>query len=119
MHQILGHRSKRSLLAGDNANVWQDIELRVYPGPLFTSCQISTTNKKAVLETPLKPKTTFKWVFMDIIPATSSKSLTKETSFSNYLLIVDAITKIPKRYGMENITTEEFIDKKICFRQDL
>ena len=28
--------------------------------------------------------------FMDIIPATSPKRLTGETTFSNYLLIVDA-----------------------------
>ena len=31
--------------------------------------------------------------------------------FSNYLLIVDAYYKIPKLYGMENITTAEVMDK--------
>ena len=31
---------------------------------------------------------------MDIIPATSSKILTKDTTFVNYLLIVDAYYKI-------------------------
>ena len=25
LHQILGHRSTRSLLAGDTANVWEDV----------------------------------------------------------------------------------------------
>ena len=34
LHQIFGHISTRSLLAGDTANVWQDIELRVDPDPL-------------------------------------------------------------------------------------
>ena len=38
---LLHHRSvnryKRSLLAGGNANVWQDIDIRVYPDPFFTS----------------------------------------------------------------------------------
>ena len=29
LHQRLGHRSTRSLFTGDNANVWEDIELRI------------------------------------------------------------------------------------------
>ena len=29
LHQGLGHRSTRSLLAGDTDNVWEDIELRI------------------------------------------------------------------------------------------
>ena len=82
-HQILGLISKRLLLAGDTANVWQDIELRVDPDPFCKSCQIFTINKKPRSNTPLKSKTPFKWVFVDIIPYTSSTSLTKDTNFSN------------------------------------
>ena len=33
LHQILCHRSTRLLLAGDNANVWEDIELIIDPYP--------------------------------------------------------------------------------------
>ena len=33
LHQRLGHRYTRSLLAGDIANVWEDIELRIDPDP--------------------------------------------------------------------------------------
>ena len=73
-------------------------------------------NKKARSKIPLKQKTPFKWVFMDIIPSTAPKSLTSDTTFSNYLLIVDAYSKIPKLYGMENITTEEVIDKLDMFQ---
>ena len=54
---------------------------------------------------------------MDIISAIPSKSLTKETTFSNYLLIVDAYSNIPKLYGMENITTEEVMDKLYMFQE--
>ena len=57
LNQILGHRSTRSLLDEDNVNVWQDIELRLYPDPFCTSFQISTINKKARSDTPLKAKT--------------------------------------------------------------
>ena len=44
---------------------------------------------------------------MDIIPSIAPKSLTSDTTFSNYLLIVDADYNIPKLCGMDNITTEE------------
>ena len=47
---------------------------------------------------------------MDIIPAKSYKILTKDITFANYLLIVDAYSIFPKNYGMENITTEEVKD---------
>ena len=58
-------------------------------------------NKKARSKIPLNPKAPFKWVFMDIIPSTAPKSLTSDITFSNYLLIVDAYSKIPKFYSME------------------
>ena len=46
LHKRLGHRSTRSLLAGDTANIWEDIELRIDPDPFCTSCQIYSMNKK-------------------------------------------------------------------------
>ena len=116
MHQILGHRSTRSLIAGDTANVWEDVELRIDPDHFCTSCQISSMNKKARSKIPPKPKASFKWVFMDIIPSTAPQSLTNDTTFSNYLLIVDAYSKIPKLYGMYNITTAEVMDKLDMFQ---
>ena len=64
LHQILGHRSTRSLLAGDTANVWEDVQLRIDPDPFCTSCQISSMNKKARYKNPLKPKAPFKWVLL-------------------------------------------------------
>ena len=47
---------------------------------------------------------------------TSPKSLTNDTNFKNYLLIVDAYSEIPKLYGMENITTAEVMDKLDMFQ---
>ena len=46
MHQRLGHRSTRSLIAGDTSNVWEDAELKIDPDPFFTSCKISSMNKR-------------------------------------------------------------------------
>ena len=104
------------MLAGDTANVWEEVYIRIDPDPFGTSCQISSMNKKARSKIPLKPKAPFKWVFVDIIPSTAPKSLTSDTTFSNYLLIVDAYSKIPKLYGMEKITTEEVMDKLDMFQ---
>ena len=73
-------------------------------------------NKKARSEIPLNPKAPFKWGFMDIIPSTASKSLTSDTTFSNYILIFDAYSKISKIYGMDKITTEKVMDKLDMFQ---
>ena len=73
-------------------------------------------NKKAGSNIPLKPKAPFKWVFMDIIPSTAPKILTSDTTFSNYLLIIDAYSNITKLYGMKNITTVEVMDKLDMFQ---
>ena len=101
MHQILVHISTRSLLAGDTANVWEDIELRIDPDPFCTSCQIYSMNKNNSSKITLKPKSPFKWVSMDIIPSTAPKRLTSDTNISNYILIVDDYSKITKLYGTE------------------
>ena len=62
LHQRLGHRSTRSLMAGDTTNIWNDTEPMIDPYPFCTSCQISTTNKKARSKNAWNPKAPFKWV---------------------------------------------------------
>ena len=116
MHQRLGHRSTRSLFAEDTANVWGDIDVRIDPDPFCTSCQLYSMNKKAGSEFPLKLKEPFMWFLMDIFSSTPPKSLTSDTTSSNYLLIVDAHSKNPKLYGMETITTEKVMDKLDMFQ---
>ena len=85
LHHRLGHRSTRSLLDVDSDYVWEDIELRIYPDPFCTLCKISSMNKKARSKNIINPKATFNCIFVDIIPSTSPKSLTSDTTFSNYL----------------------------------
>ena len=48
-----------------------------------------TLNKKSRSKPPLKLKIHFKWMLMDIITDISFKILTKETTFDDYLLLVD------------------------------
>ena len=52
IHHRLGHRSTRSLMAGDTANVWEDAELKIDADPFCTSCKISSMNKKARSKVP-------------------------------------------------------------------
>ena len=53
---------------------------------------------------------------MDIIPAIYYKNLTKDTTVDNYLLVLDDYSKLPRLYGMENIITEEVMDKLDIFQ---
>ena len=53
---------------------------------------------------------------MDIIPSTAPKGLTGDTTFSSYLIVVDAYSKIRKLYVMEKITTENVTDKLDMFQ---
>ena len=59
MHHRLGHRSTRSLMSGDTANVWEDAELQIDSDPFCTSCKMSSMNKKARSKVPVKPKSPF------------------------------------------------------------
>ena len=67
----------------------QDIELRIDPDTFCTSYQIYSMNKKARSKIYLSQGDLSNG-FSDIIPATPPKYLTIKTTFSNYLLIVDA-----------------------------
>ena len=108
LHHRLGHRTTRPLWAGDTANVWEDIELRIYPDPFCTSFQISDVNKKARSKNPLKPKAPLKQVLMDIIPSIAPKRLISDTTFSNYLSTFYFKSKIPKLYDMDKFQIDMF-----------
>ena len=53
---------------------------------------------------------------MNIIPETAPKMLTSETTFSNYLLIVNAYSKTFKLFGVDIITTEEVMENLDMFQ---
>ena len=53
---------------------------------------------------------------MDIILPTAPTQLASDTTFSNYLLIVDDYSKFSKIYGMEKLLTEEVMDKLDMFQ---
>ena len=52
---------------GYTENVCKDIELRIDSDPFFTSCKISSINKKAISQNTLEPKAHFKcflWILL-------------------------------------------------------
>ena len=53
---------------------------------------------------------------MDILSSTAPKLLTSDKPVSNYLLIYDAYSKVPKLYGMEKITTKVVMHKLDMFQ---
>ena len=75
-----------------------------------------SNGKKGKIQECIKAEGTFQVGFMDIIPETAPKCLTSETTLSNYILNIDAYSKIPKLYGMDRITTEEGMEKLDMFQ---
>ena len=73
-------------------------------------------NKNDRSRNPLNSKPLFKWVFIDIIQSTAPKRLTSDTTFPNYLLIVDAYSIGTKRFSMENISTKEVMNNLDMFQ---
>ena len=53
---------------------------------------------------------------MGIIASTAPKTFTSDTIFSNYLLFVDAYSKIPKLHGMEKFFTEGVMNNLDMFQ---
>ena len=64
LHHILGHRFTRLLLARDTENVLEDVEIRIYPDPFCTSCQISLMKKVIVHATTAKIMMTIRYTHL-------------------------------------------------------
>ena len=64
LHHKLVHIYTRSLMDGDTANVWQDIELRIDPDPFSHHVIYLEQIKRLGIKNPLKPKVSIKWVLL-------------------------------------------------------
>ena len=73
-------------------------------------------NKKARSKKNPEAKSTLRVGFNGYNSINSNNFLTSDTTYSIYLLIVDAYSKILKNYGMEKITTEEVMDNLDIFK---
>ena len=75
-----------------------------------------SNEQKGQIQKFVETKGTFQVGFMDIIPATTRNIFTSENNLLNYILIVDAYSKIPQLYGMDRIHTEKVMDKLDTFQ---
>ena len=64
----------------------------------------------------IEPKGTFQIVFIEVIAAIASNSLTSETSFLIIFLLLIHTQKFQISYGTERISTEEVMDKLDIFQ---
>ena len=80
------------------------------PDPFCSTCKISAISKTARSKKPVDPSKPLEIVFMDIIPSPCKKGLTAASTFQNYLLVVDAYSRMPRLYGLEELTTEAVMD---------
>ena len=78
------------MIAGNNSNVCNDIELKIDPDPFCTPCLIFSMNKNSMSKTPLKPKAALNFVLWMLFQQQHQFFLTSDTTVSSYLLIVDA-----------------------------
>ena len=95
---------------GYTKNLFKDIELKIYPDPFFTSCQIYSMKKRLGLKS-IKSKSTLQVGFNGHNTINSTKNLTSNTTCSNCFLIFGAYSKIPKLYGTDKISTDKVMDK--------
>ncbi len=110
LHNRLGHRAIRTLLAADEHNVWHDTKIRMEPESECVTCQIATiriTNRNKHPHTPSgHPSAT---VFMDVVYCKSSPGLTPKTSHTHCLILVDAFSRFSVIYGLPNKSTESVV----------
>ena len=72
--------------------------------------------QKGQVKNYTQAKGTFQVGFYGYSSINSTQKFDNWHNFSNYLLIVDTYSNIPKLYGMDKITIEEVMDKLDMFQ---
>ncbi len=94
LHDRLGHREIRTLLAADEYRVWHDTWIRMDPETDCVTCQIATIRATSRNKNPRTPAGhPGAIVFMDILPCKSSPGLTPRTSHAYCLILVDSYSR--------------------------
>jgi transposase InsO family protein len=119
LHDRLGHRAIRTLLAADEHGVWHDTRIRMEPENDCVTCQIATirtTARNKHSHTPAShPGAT---VFLDILPCKSSPGITPRTTHSHCLILVDSFSRFSLIYGLSNKTTETVVETLLKYAAD-
>jgi transposase InsO family protein len=110
LHDRLGHRSTKTILAGSTHEVWSDVVAELTPDQDCIDCQIATIRSSDRNKHPHTPSERFgQMVFMDIEHAIAGGSITPDSSLPFYLFIVDAYARYCKLYGLRDKSTDEVV----------
>ena len=116
MHDRLGLRSYRSILAGSEAEVWEGVKIHGSSDDYCVSCKISAQPKASrghsAVSLAEKPGDV---LFMDVIPNPAKCGLTSSTSFKYYLLVVDGYSRYFTYIGMHSKSAAASIQAIIHF----
>jgi transposase InsO family protein len=119
LHQRLGHRKCRALLAASEHEVWADTLIRMSPEQECVSCNISTIRASARSKDPhTKGLHAGEYVFMDIIHPVSKLGLTDDSTYPFYLILVDAYSRYVCLYGMRDKTMGSVIEILTRYQAD-
>jgi hypothetical protein len=106
LHDRLGHRAIRTLLAADEHGVWHDTRIRMEPETDCVTCQIATIRATARNKNPhTHAGHPGAMVLMDILPCKSNPGLTPRTSHAYCLVLVDSYSRFSVIYGLQNKST--------------
>jgi hypothetical protein len=106
LHQRLGHRKCRTLLAANKHQLWEDVAIRMTGETGCLTCGIATIRSRARNKEPYTGATQpGEYLFLDIQHPLVAAGITLSTSYAFYLLIVDAYSRYVQIYGLPKKST--------------
>jgi len=111
VHERLGHRSVRTIIAGETAKVWKGIRIQPGTDDYCVNCKIGGIPKANRGRSPPSDATRPGQVlFTDVIPNPAQGALTSSTSFKNYLIIVCAYSRYFVFIGLNSTSASGIIE---------
>jgi hypothetical protein len=119
LHQRLGHRKCRALLAASEHGVWADTVVRMGSEQECVSCKISMARAASCNKEPHTGGTyAGEYIFMDILHPVVTAGLTKSTTFAFYLILVDVFSRYAYIYGISDQSSTAVIYMLTCYQAD-
>jgi len=119
LHQRLGHRKCRALLAASEHGVWADTLVRMGPEEECVSCEISTARaSKRNKEAHTGGTYAGEYIFLDILHPVVPVGLTRNSTFPFYLILVDAYSRYACIYGIADKSSGCVIDTLTRYQAD-
>jgi transposase InsO family protein len=119
LHQRLGHRKCRAILAASEHGVWADTMVCKGPEDECVSCEVSTArasnrNKEAHTGGNYPGE----YIFLDILHPVVPVGLTKKSTFPFSLILVDAYSRYACIYGIRDKSSSCVIDTLTRYQAD-